>query len=220
MSDRAHDLADDGFHEIQLTGKQLVFLFMLATVVLSFTFICGVLLGRGAREVRASEGAEAGTFAVADAGTQAQPAVNAGPPAAEPPAPAESPDELSYHERLQGAGAGADAIKKPEAPVPAPPQPAPAPAPRAAAPPDVPTSGRAGTHVIQVFVSRDRTAAASLVKKLGAGGYPAFLVLPESASVPQMYKVQVGRYSEREAEQVARRLEKEGDYKPWVISSR
>jgi hypothetical protein len=35
-----------------------------------------------------------------------------------------------------------------------------------------------------------------------------------------MYKVQVGRYSEREAEQVARRLEKEGDYKPWVISSR
>ena len=27
-----NDLADDGFHEIQLSGKQLVFLFMATTV--------------------------------------------------------------------------------------------------------------------------------------------------------------------------------------------
>ena len=222
MTDRFHDQADDGFHEIQLSGKQLVFLFMTATVVLCFTFICGVLLGRGAREVRASEAMATASAATVDA---AQPLAGSGPPAAEPPAPAETPDELSYHKRLQGAGAAPETLKKPEAkPEPRAADPAPRavppPAPRAAAPADVPISGRPGTHVVQVFVSRDRGAAVALVKKLGGSGYPAFLVLPESPSVPQMYKVQVGRYGEREAEQVARQLEKEGDFKPWVISSR
>jgi len=41
---------DDGFHEIQLNGKQLVFLFMAATVVSVVIFLCGVLVGRGVRE--------------------------------------------------------------------------------------------------------------------------------------------------------------------------
>ena len=36
---------DDGFHEIQLNGKQLVFLFMAATVVSVVIFLCGVLVG-------------------------------------------------------------------------------------------------------------------------------------------------------------------------------
>ena len=38
---------DDGFHEIQLNGKQLVFLFMAATVVSVVIFLFGVLVGRG-----------------------------------------------------------------------------------------------------------------------------------------------------------------------------
>ncbi len=33
---------EDGFHEIQLNGKQLVFLFMAATVVSVVIFLCGV----------------------------------------------------------------------------------------------------------------------------------------------------------------------------------
>ena len=33
MADLTHDIADDGFHEIHLSGKQLVFLFMATTVV-------------------------------------------------------------------------------------------------------------------------------------------------------------------------------------------
>jgi cell division septation protein DedD len=40
-------MSDDGFHEIQLNGKQLVFLFMAATVVAVVIFLCGVLVGRG-----------------------------------------------------------------------------------------------------------------------------------------------------------------------------
>ena len=43
---------DDGFHEIQLNGKQLVFLFMAATVVSVVIFLCGVLVGRGVRSAQ------------------------------------------------------------------------------------------------------------------------------------------------------------------------
>jgi cell division septation protein DedD len=43
---------EDGFHEIQLNGKQLVFLFMAATVVSVVIFLCGVLVGRGVRAER------------------------------------------------------------------------------------------------------------------------------------------------------------------------
>jgi DedD protein len=44
---------EEGFHEIQLNGKQLVFLFMAATVVSVVIFLCGVLVGRGVRAERA-----------------------------------------------------------------------------------------------------------------------------------------------------------------------
>ena len=47
-------MQDDGFHEIQLNGKQLVFLFMAATVVSVVIFLCGVLVGRGVRAERAA----------------------------------------------------------------------------------------------------------------------------------------------------------------------
>ena len=43
---------DEGFREIQLNGKQLVFLFMAATVVSVVIFLCGVLVGRGVRQDR------------------------------------------------------------------------------------------------------------------------------------------------------------------------
>ena len=45
---------DDGFREIQLSGKQLVFLFMAVTVVSVVIFLCGVLVGRGVRTERAA----------------------------------------------------------------------------------------------------------------------------------------------------------------------
>ena len=54
-----NDLADDGFHEIQLSGKQLVFLFMLTAIVLVATFLLGVGVGRGVKSDRAIEGGDA-----------------------------------------------------------------------------------------------------------------------------------------------------------------
>ena len=38
-------MSDEGFREIQLNGKQLIFLFMAVTVVLVVTFLFGVLDG-------------------------------------------------------------------------------------------------------------------------------------------------------------------------------
>src|SRR5207248_2868996 len=62
---------DDGFHEIQLNGKQLVFLFMAATVVSVVIFLCGVLVGRGVRVERAAA-QEALSAAAGDATTTPQ----------------------------------------------------------------------------------------------------------------------------------------------------
>src|SRR5215471_11952184 len=79
-----HHPQDDGFHEIQLNGKQLVFLFMAATVVSVVIFLCGVLVGRGVRAERTLSGdAESAQSPIADLA----PAATVGSP---PPAPVES----------------------------------------------------------------------------------------------------------------------------------
>src|SRR5205823_4357349 len=100
-----NNLADEGFHEIQLSGKQLVFLFMLTAIVLVATFLMGVGVGRGVKADRAAEGGDVVAAATPPpaAATPSQPVAAGGPPAAEPPAPAPEPDdELSYAKRLQG----------------------------------------------------------------------------------------------------------------------
>ena len=52
-------MSDEGVHEIQLNGKQLVFMFMAVTVVSVVIFLCGVMVGRGVRAPRATELADA-----------------------------------------------------------------------------------------------------------------------------------------------------------------
>ena len=94
--------SDDGFREIQLNGKQLVFLFMAATVVSVVIFLCGVLVGRGARRVSADPATVASAESVVTeipVETAATPPATTQPEAAEPPpTPA---DELTYYERLE-----------------------------------------------------------------------------------------------------------------------
>ena len=74
-------MSDDGFHEIQLNGKQLIFLFMAATVVSVVIFLCGVMVGRGVRSGRG----ETTPSAELETPAQAAPA-----PVAPAPAPASS----------------------------------------------------------------------------------------------------------------------------------
>lgn len=220
-----HD-TDDGFHEIQLSGKQLVFLFMMATTVLVMTFLCGVWVGRGVPNDRTGESADNMASATPPpAATPSQPQASSGPPSSEPPAPAVEPDdELSYAKRLQADSAPAEKLKPPVSTPPAsaakPPAPpaTPAPAPPKPEPAPPANAGRAGAWIVQVVSLQDRAAAAAIAKRLTAKGYPAFVLDPASGG-PRIYRVQVGGYSDKtDAEQASRRLERDEQFKPFVRS--
>ena len=237
-----HDaqLNDEGFHEIQLSGKQLVFLFMATATVLVVTFLCGVQVGRNVRTPdRPVEQADslATVIPPASSPAPAQPvAGSSGPPASEPPAPAQEPDdELSYAKRLQADKPPAEKLKAPSPPAAAPaatasttgakaaapvaepptkPAPAAPPPQKAAATPQ--SIGRPGAWIVQLTALQDRGAANAIVRRLTGRGYPAFVLDPAPGS-PGLYRVQVGGYPDRAgAEQAARRLEKEEQFKPYV----
>ena len=211
-------MSDDGFHEIQLNGKQLVFLFMAATVVSVVIFLCGVLVGRGVRAGRAEAAATAAADVMPDAG-----AAPASPPAAVTPSPGAPPapaDELSYHERLQGQGPPAESLKPAErqraqAPPAPPPAGEPAPAPAA----EERTGEPPGTgFAVQVAALRERREADAIVQRLIGKGYPAYVLAPAKGSPATVYRVRVGKFTDRrEADQTAARLEKEEQFKPWVV---
>ena len=110
---------DEGFREIQLNGKQLVFLFMAVTVVSVLIFLFGVLVGRGARTGRAPEVAAADIapdpgLASAPENIAPAPSEGAVPPAAETSSPKPA-EELSYAERLLHEGQVPENLKPPSA---------------------------------------------------------------------------------------------------------
>jgi cell division septation protein DedD len=221
VSELTHD-AEDGFHEIQLSGKQLVFLFMATTVVSVVIFLCGVLVGRGVRAERGGE--DLATVAAAPAPVAEPQAAEIPAPAPEPPPPAAEP--LTAHERLQQKTAPAEELKKApepasvEVPAAGPPKtPAARPVDAAPAAATVANEGsgpQPGSWVIQVHALQNRDAANAFVRSLSSKGYPAFLLNPAPDS-PQIYRVQIGAYREREeAESIARRLEKEEQFRPAV----
>src|SRR3954465_7370530 len=96
-------MADEGRHEIQLNGKQLVFLFMASTVVAVVIFLCGVMVGRGVRGQRPADALEASVGAVTDPPAATQPSERQPLPAAIPSnAPIASQETLTYPSRLEG----------------------------------------------------------------------------------------------------------------------
>ena len=110
---------DEGFREIQLNGKQLIFLFMAVTVVLVVTFLFGVLVGRGVREGGAPQIASsdiASDPGLVPASEQAGPPPAAGAAAA----PAPPAEELSYADRLLRDSAPPETLKPAAQPAPAP----------------------------------------------------------------------------------------------------
>jgi cell division septation protein DedD len=203
--------ADEAFHEIQLSGKQLVFLCMATTVVSVLIFLCGVLVGRG---VRAEKGEPIIQESVAEAA--ADPAASAPPGTPGDPAPADG-EKLTFPDRLQGKPTE-EALKPESAPAPAaqPPAPvAPPPAPPEEAAPEPPA--RRDGFSVQVGALRDRAEADAIVRRLAAKGYPAYVVEPPPNAPAAVYRVRIGGYPDRrEAENIARRLEKEEQFKPWI----
>lgn len=220
-------MSDDGFHEIQLNGKQLVFLFMAATVVSVVIFLCGVMVGRGVRP-QAAAAADFGPSTSAEEPARTEPASPPTPgnrtpsasasPAGAPPEPAEGGG--GYFDDLTKAEAGkAEAVAPPverraeKAPA-RPEKPSePPPAAPAAEPPSAVTGGG---FAVQIAALRDRSEADAIVKRLATKGYQAFVVNPVPGK-PPVYRVQVGRFADRgEAEKVAARLKSEEQFSPWV----
>jgi len=222
-------MADEGLREIQLNGKQLVFLFMAATVVAVVIFLCGVMVGRGVRVVRANE------LAVA----AADPGVDPTSPASAPPESAilqtgsdtisVSPTDTTYAGRLGLEGQDPpeellDEVTK--SPVVAPAvvaRPVPArtpPAPRKSSGPDttIGSGEPAGNgFVVQVAAVNDRRQADAIAGRLSRKGYPSFVTTSSGGGAPRMFRVRVGKYPERrEAQSIAARLEKEEQFKPWI----
>jgi len=202
---------------------------MAATVVSVVIFLCGVLVGRG---VRAERGAIADGTPTASNVETTPPAPAAAPPAAPPagsdPTKAAPPaDDLTYFNRLEKQAPPPEHLKatteKAEPPAPkvaavapqrpiqtaaAPPE-SPAPAPEVAEP-----SG-AG-FAVQIAALNVRGDAEAIAKRLSSKGYAAYVMSPP-AGAPTVFRVRIGKFTtRREAENVASKLQKEEQFKPWV----
>jgi cell division septation protein DedD len=218
---------DEGFREIQLNGKQLVFLFMAATVVSVVIFLCGVLVGRGVRPDRPAEAETTSAAVVPDATSAPPPQASATPaqPSAEPPAPA---DELTYFDRLQKNDTPRETLKS-SSPAP---NAASVPAPRAASPavsapqpksvvahPPAPSAGEPSGpgFAVQVSTRPDRQAADTLANQLIKKGYPAYVSGPIPSGGRSIFRIRVGKYkTAKEANAIKTRLEVEEKFKGWV----
>lgn len=230
-----HPMTDQHFHEIQLSGKQLVFVFMSAVVVAVVIFLLGVSVGRGVR-------GSLQTTVSADAGATGDTAVTTAPPPAAQP----KPGDLTYHDVLtakDASKAGSPPAGSPATPPPSAP-PAPATAPPQVTPPATPpamppgadakaSGAKAGPQrpaeikpadpktgetkapvatgdwVVQVGGFNSRENADAQVKQLQAKGFSAFV--HNSTGPGPTYRVRLGPFPERpEAERLAARLVKEG----------
>lgn len=188
---------EPSYYEIALTNRQVLIAFAILLVCLVAAFLSGVWVGRGdaapppprvAEEAPAEAGAdepEPLSFFSRDrpaddgAGDEAGEAPGGGATLAEDPVEGGGGN---------AAGAGAAAPSPPPAAEP------PRPAPAASAPAE--TSGDGG-FVIQVFSSRDREQAQSIVDKLVAGGRDAYLS-PVEMDGQTMYRVRIGPFADRE----------------------
>jgi len=203
----------DGYREIQLTGKQLVFLFMSVVVVAVVIFLLGVSVGRSVPPTEVAVAAGAGIDT---------PAIETDPVSGGP-----QPGGLTYNEVLQNgppvpaaappdAGPGEvvaepepeapEASEAPEPPVPDIPAPSPV-APPAPQPPPAPAPAADGEWFVQVGAFGSLDNAEALVSRLRSDGYEAFLT-----TIGSLHRVRVGPYADRaEADRVADRLREEGN---------
>ena len=216
-------MSDQGVREIQLNGKQLVFMFMTATVAAVVIFLCGVMVGRGVNTTRASAVAAVATEPAVDPTSTAQPQQTSSSDAtsAEPVSSQEDLKELTYAKRLEAPEPPPEPAVEP---VVAPPVPAIAEQPKVEKPPVVApvtktadaSEPKGAGFVVQVASLKSRGEADAIAKRLSSKGFPSFVSTPGSSG-PKVFRVRVGKYADRrEAETVARKLEKEEQFKPWI----
>ena len=204
---------DEGFHEIQLNGKQLVFLFMAATVVSVVIFLCGVLVGRGVRVERATVAENAVVSSVAETtptppppAPAPAPAAGSDPRTAAPPPPV---DDLSYFSRLEKEKAPQEELKSAAAEKPVPQKAVP---PKAVPPQAVPQKAAVPEPLAK---PRQDPDPPPLKEKPPAPAVNAALAAEPAGAG---YAVQIAALNVRdEAEAIAKRLSSKG-YAAYVIS--
>jgi cell division protein FtsN len=218
-------MADESFREIQLSGKQLIALFMAAAVVLIVTFLSGVLVGRGVRSQQepsiSADTAQASAGAVDPTAPmtppkpapQAEPQAQAAPSSTPPPQADEDPalyarGQTKPVSTAAAAPAGAGGVAKPADAKPKETSAA------AAAPGG---SEPAGTgYYVKVVAYRTKAEADRMAARLSTKGYAAY-VTPVTGKGASLYSVRVGKFPAREdAEAAKRRLEQEEQLKPSI----
>ena len=215
-------MADEGFHEIQLGKKQLLFVGMAAALYSVVVFSLGVWVGQDVRRPDSEIASE----------------VTPETPAGTTPEPTKvAPNELDYAARLGDAKAAppvaaAPADVKPVEPptppeneppktvTPATPKPSPveppaktaAPEPKAAAP----APAKAGGVILQVGAFGDASTAQGLANRLKGKGYAAFVF--DAQTGPSRYRVRVGPLADKaEVDRVSARLKKEEGFSPFPV---
>jgi cell division protein FtsN len=224
-------MTEQSFREIQLSGKQLVFLFMTAVVIAVGVFLLGVSVGRG---VRGNMGLPAGANVERTAEVR--------PPENIPPQTEMTPEDQAYHETLRGETTPpaqpqpppveppdppAESIDEPALTAERAPQPAaapvPAPSTTTSAPATTtaptakpaPPAAAAGGWFVQVGAYGVRENADRQARQLTAKGYAASVAAP--AATGGLFRVRVGPFSQRaEADRTATRLRREEGMTPSV----
>jgi cell division protein FtsN len=226
-------MSDQEFHEIHLSMKQIVFLFMAAVIVAVGVFLLGISFGRG---VRGSAVAEAVGSVPSDT------TVNAVPPPTDP-----KPADLTYHNALQGQPTPTptpEPVQPDTKPAPTPtasPSPAastptPTPAPPTPTPERTPTptptpaaakadNGRAagapatspsGRYSLQVGLYTTKASADRVAGELKNKRFPASVITAPANTPGPRFRVVVGQYATRaDADKVIALLKKEG-HDPFI----
>jgi cell division protein FtsN len=221
---RALEAGDDGFHEIQLNGKQLVFLGMATTLVSVVIFLCGVLVGRGVKPLDTVAQAGGPQAFEAPAPSVAPGTVAAATPTPPPAAPPSTPGANGAAAAAAGAADGAAGDTEPtpvgddaEAPevTPAPAAAAPAPAP-AVVPPTAPAK-TAATPVPDKPAKPELRDALKPVAKPTPAPAAVAAAAPATGGAGKI-AVQVGAFATRkEADTLAKRLSGRG-YAVYVMN--
>ena len=197
-------MSDGSFREIQLTAKQVVFLFMAGLVAAVGIFLLGVQVGQRVSPDTPS----------ADAASTAETAD--GVPETMPPATTPRPGELNApNDLLNRPIPTVTATPTPELAVITPAaKPAPTPVPPPATPPEKaqaakPGSTPLGTHFVQINSFSSRSNADRQVSQLKARGHTAEVAVGP-ASERARYKVRIGPLAEQAARDLQAQLRKEG----------
>lgn len=226
-------------YNIPVSSKQLIVYFVFLVIALTAAFLAGVMVGRSVdsspepvvRDIQDGLPEEPAPSPVADEltyGSSLQsdrieglstpqagpsPALKATPRAT--PAARATPSPAASSAQAPRATPAATPREKPVATPAAPrPKPTPAKSPGKATPAAKGKPTPISRLTIQVGAFKDRAAAESIVKRLKAKGYSAYLV-PVSEG---LFNVRVGSFTEREdAERILSRLETQEKFKPFIV---